>query len=63
YEASAYSGNSLWVGAATSAAAAGIADHLIQTLGRWTLLSYLRYIRVSDTVILKAHNKILQFSS
>ncbi|CAF3553702.1 unnamed protein product [Rotaria sp. Silwood1] len=63
YEASAYSGHSLRVGAATSAAAAGIPDHLIQTLGRWSSLSYLRYIRVSDTVILKAHNKILQFSS
>ncbi|CAF4192315.1 unnamed protein product, partial [Rotaria sordida] len=62
YEASAYSGHSLRVGAATSAAAAGVPDHLIQTLGRWSSLSYLRYIRVSDTVILKAHNKILQLS-
>ncbi|CAF2986850.1 unnamed protein product [Rotaria sp. Silwood2] len=63
YEASAYSGHSLWVGAATSSAAAGVPDHLIQTLGRWNSLSYLRYIRVNDTVILAAHHKILQFSS
>ncbi|CAF2828005.1 unnamed protein product [Rotaria sp. Silwood2] len=63
YAASAYSGHSLRAGAATSAAAAGVPDHLIQTLGRWNSLSYLRYICVSDTIILKDHNKILQISS
>jgi site-specific recombinase XerD len=31
-----YSGHSLRVGAATSVAAAGVPDHLIQVLGCWT---------------------------
>ena len=30
-----FSGHSLYIGAATSAAAAGVPDHLIKTFGRW----------------------------
>ena len=35
-----YSGHSFCIGAATTAAAKGIADSTIQTLGRWTSDSY-----------------------
>ena len=39
-----YSGHSFHIGVATTAAAHGINDSTIQTLGRWT--SFLRYIRI-----------------
>jgi integrase len=58
-----YSGHSLRIGAATSAAAAGIPDHLIQVLGRWSSLSYLRYIRIDSSIIQNAQVKISNFSS
>jgi len=44
-DSSLYSGHSFRSGAATSAAAARIEDHLIKTLGRWSSDSYLRYIK------------------
>jgi integrase len=62
-DATSFSGHSLRVGAATSAAAAGIPDHQIQTLGRWTSLSYLRYIRCDRSVLRNAHLKISSFES
>ena len=40
-----YSGHSFRIGAATTAAANEISDSTVQTLGRWTSDSYLRYIR------------------
>ena len=40
-----YSSHSFRIGAATSAALAGVPAHTIQTLGRWTSSAYLTYIR------------------
>ena len=40
------SGDSFHIGAATSAASAGIEDHLLQTLGRWVSTCYTRYIQL-----------------
>ena len=45
-EAQRYSGHSFRVGAATTAAARGVEDSLIRTLGRWNSSAYLLYIQV-----------------
>ena len=41
-----YCGHSFHIGAATTAAAKGVEDCVIQTLGRWESLAYLRYVRL-----------------
>ncbi len=41
-----YAGHSFRIGAATTAAAKGIEDSLIQTLERWKSSAYLAYIRI-----------------
>jgi len=41
-----YSGHGFRIGAATTAASAGIADSTIQTLGRWQSSAYLLYIKL-----------------
>ena len=61
-----YCGHSLRIGAATSAGAAGVQDHVIQTLGRWSSDCYTRYIRIDQNVIRKAQNEmgaLTQFTS
>lgn len=47
-----YSSHSFRIGAATSAALAGVPDHLIQALGRWSSDAYLRYIRTPPQQLL-----------
>ena len=49
-----YSGHSFSIGAATSAASAGIEDHLIQTFGHWVSTCYTRYIRTAPSTLRKA---------
>jgi hypothetical protein len=46
-----YSSHSFRIGAATTAASAGIPDHLIKTLGRWSSNAYLLYIRNPSPVL------------
>ena len=53
-----YNGHSLRKGFATSAAAAGLPDHLISTLGRWSSSCYKLYISTPKAVISAAHQSI-----
>jgi len=49
-----YKGHSFRIGAASSAASAGVEDHVIQILGRWSSDCYTRYIRTCPSTLSKA---------
>ena len=57
-DVSRYNGHSFRIGAATSAAA-GVEDHLIQLLGRWSSTCYTRYIHTSEEALKKAQQKMI----
>jgi len=48
-----FTGHSFRIGAATTAASAGIEDSTIQTLGRWKSSAYLSYIRLNPSHLAK----------
>ena len=49
--ASAYTGHSFRIGAAITAAARGIPDSLIKTLGWWESAAYMVYIRTPQSTL------------
>ena len=58
-----YAGHSFGIGAATTAAAAGLPGWLIQTLGRWSSACYLRYIRIPLTSLSKVSTTLANASN
>ena len=53
YDQKNYASHSFRIGAATTTAAEGLPDWLIQTLGRWSSDSYTRYIRTPNSEIVR----------
>ena len=55
-----FSSHSFRIGAATSAARAGVPDHLIQVLGRWKSDAYKQYIRTPPDLITRAAKSFVE---
>ena len=53
-----YAGHSFRIGAASTAAAVGVEDSLIQTLGRWKSSTYLSYVHVPRERLASVSNLI-----
>lgn len=53
-----YSGHSFRIGTATSTAAAGVPDVLIQTLGRWRSTAYLNYIKIPPASLASVSSRL-----
>ena len=59
-DASAYTGHSFRIGAATTAAACGLPESLIKTLGRWESSAYMLYIRTPQSTLCAVAQKLVR---
>ena len=60
-ESQQYSGHSFRAGAASTAAAMGLEDSLIKTLGRWESSAYLIYLRLPREDLQSVSKRLAQY--